>query len=58
MLELVGLQQHGHAFVHFRNEFVRLCDDHRTRLQALARFAVLPFIPKARDREHWPPTHP
>src|SRR5215831_16649487 len=52
MFELFRLQQHGHAVVHFRNEFVRLCDDHRTRLKALTRFAVLPFIPEARDREH------
>src|ERR1700738_1771553 len=52
MFELVRLQQHRHAVVQLRNEFVRLSDDHRTRLQALTRFAVLPFIPKARDREH------
>jgi FtsP/CotA-like multicopper oxidase with cupredoxin domain len=41
MFELVRLQQHRHAVVHFCNEFVRLGDDHRTRLQALTRFAVL-----------------
>src|SRR6266853_1762130 len=52
MFELVRLQQHRHAVVHFCNEFVRLGDDHRTRLQAVTRFAALPFIPKARDREH------
>src|SRR6266853_1187799 len=52
MFELVRPQQHRHTVVQFSNEFVRLGDDHRTRLQALTRFAVLPFIPKARDREH------
>src|SRR6476659_6546434 len=52
MSELVRLQQHRHTVVQFSNEFVRLGDDHRTRLQALTRFAVLPFIPKARDREY------
>src|ERR1700737_4231222 len=53
MFELIRLQHRRHAVVCFRNEFVRLGDDHRTRLlQALTRFAVLPFIPKARDREH------
>src|SRR5262249_8100901 len=52
MFELVRLQQHRHAVVHFRNEFVRLTDDHRTRLQALTRLAIPPFIPKPRDRQH------
>src|SRR6478672_7142130 len=51
MFELVWLQQHRHTVVQFSNEFVWLGDDHRTRLQALTRVAVLPLIPKARDRE-------
>src|SRR6516164_7356026 len=55
MFELARLQEHGHAVVHFRHELVRLADDHRTRLQALTRFAVLPFVPQTRDREHWRP---
>src|SRR6516164_5212742 len=52
MFELVGLQQHRHAIVHFRNEFVWFADNHGTRFQALIRCAVLPFIPEARDREY------
>src|SRR6516162_5824881 len=52
MFELARFQQHRHAIVHFRNEFVWLADDHGTRFHALTRLAVLPFIPEARDREH------
>src|SRR6516164_3233645 len=49
MFELARFQQHRHAIVHFRNEFVWLSDNHGTRSHL---FRGSSIHPEARDREH------
>jgi hypothetical protein len=47
-----GCSPNRHSVMNLGNHRIRLRDDHRARFQRFAGRAILPFIPKARERDN------